>query len=74
MSRKILQVSAGLLSVAGSLINLDAAPVAGWLAWRGPEQTGVSRETGLPDKVDPKNPLWRVDFPGQSTPVNRQRP
>jgi hypothetical protein len=29
----------------------------------------MSRETGLPDKVDPKNPLWLADFPGQSTPV-----
>ena len=47
----------------------SAAPVTGWLSWRGPDQTGMSRETGLPDKVDPKNPLWRADFPGQSTPV-----
>jgi outer membrane protein assembly factor BamB len=46
-----------------------AAPVHGWLAWRGPEQCGVSRETGLPDKVDPGHPLWIADFPGQSTPV-----
>ncbi|HEX5218936.1 MAG TPA: PQQ-binding-like beta-propeller repeat protein [Verrucomicrobiae bacterium] len=46
-----------------------AAPVSGWLAWRGPEQDGTSRETGLPDKVDPKNPLWRAEFPGASTPV-----
>lgn len=45
------------------------APINGWLAWRGPDQTGMSRETGLPDKVDPKNPLWLADFPGQSTPV-----
>ena len=35
----------------------------------GPDQNGASRETGLPDKVDPKNPLWVADFPGQSTPV-----
>jgi len=69
MNRKTLLVSAGLLFVAGKLLTLNAAPVTGWLAWRGPEQTGMSRETGLPDKVDPKNPLWRVDFPGQSTPV-----
>src|SRR6185503_12358884 len=25
--------------------------------------------TGLPEKVDPDNPLWRADFPGASTPV-----
>ncbi len=46
-----------------------AAPVTGWLAWRGPDQTGLSRETGLPDQVDPQHPLWRAEFPGASTPV-----
>ncbi len=43
--------------------------VQGWLDWRGPLQTGVSLEKGLPDKVDAKAALWTVDFPGQSTPV-----
>lgn len=60
------------VATLGSLLVstiIYAAPVTGWLNWRGPEQTGMSRETGLPDKVDPKNPLWRVEFPGQSTPV-----
>ncbi len=52
----------------------EAAPaksggVTGWLAWRGPAQNGTSAETGLPDKVDAKKPLWVADFPGQSTPV-----
>ena len=46
-----------------------AAPVKGWLNWRGPQQNGTSLETGLPDKVDPQHPLWVVDLPGQSTPV-----
>ncbi len=46
-----------------------AEPVRGWLAWRGPEQCGVSRETGLPERIDPQHPLWRAEFPGQSTPV-----
>ncbi len=41
----------------------------GWLSWRGPEQTGVSRETGLPDKVSAQEPLWVADYPGQSAPV-----
>ena len=64
------------LATAGCLIasvlntaTAQAAPVTGWLSWRGPDQVGMTRETGLPDKVDPKNPLWRADFPGQSTPV-----
>ncbi len=43
--------------------------VRGWLNWRGPQQNGVSLEKNLPDKIDPKNPLWVVDFPGKSTPV-----
>jgi outer membrane protein assembly factor BamB len=49
-----------------------AAPrtaVQGWLDWRGPFQTGVSLEKGLPTKVDAKAPLWTADFPGQSAPV-----
>jgi outer membrane protein assembly factor BamB len=41
----------------------------GWFDWRGPLQTGVSMEKGLPDKIDVKNPLWTADFPGQSAPV-----
>ena len=48
---------------------LQAGPVEGWLEWRGPSRDGVSRETGLPDKVDVKQPLWTAAFPGQSTPV-----
>ncbi len=46
-----------------------SAAVSGWLAWRGPEQTGVSRETGLPDSLDSAKPLWSAAFPGQSTAV-----
>ncbi len=45
------------------------AAVQGWLNWRGPKQNGTSTETGLPDTIDPKQPLWVADFPGQSTPV-----
>ena len=45
-------------------------PVNGWLAWRGPDQCGISHETGLPDKLAGKEAaLWTADFPGQSTPV-----
>jgi len=46
--------------------SVEAAPPRGWLSWRGPEQTGVSRETGLPDKVEAKDALWVADFPGQA--------
>ena len=70
--RMILKVKlpswAAALSLAASYAAA-ADPVTGWLAWRGPEQTGVSRETGLPDKLGPDNLLWTSDFPGQDTPV-----
>src|SRR5436305_1234789 len=46
-----------------------AGGVTGWLNWRGPDQNGTSRETGLPEKVDAKAPLWSADFPGQNAPV-----
>ena len=58
-----------LISTA-SLFSAPANPaVRGWLNWRGPQQNGASLEKNLPDTVDPKNPLWVADFPGQSTPV-----
>src|SRR5687767_8172134 len=44
-------------------------PVQGWLDWRGPFQTGVSLEKGLPEKIDEKSALWSADFPGQSAAV-----
>lgn len=45
------------------------AAVEGWLNWRGPEQNGVSRETGLPEKILTEQALWTADFPGASTAV-----
>src|SRR3954468_17383867 len=47
----------------------SSADVPGWLNWRGPQQVGVSNEKNLPDKIDPKKPLWIQNFPGASTPV-----
>jgi outer membrane protein assembly factor BamB len=46
-----------------------SAPVHGWLSWRGPQQNGTSLEKNLPDKINGKEALWKVDFPGCSTPV-----
>lgn len=68
MNRKSRSVLAGVLFATG-VLSAVAEPVRGWLAWRGPEQSGMSRETGLPDHIDPAQPLWRAEFPGQSTPV-----
>jgi outer membrane protein assembly factor BamB len=53
--------------------GLARAATPGWLAWRGPEQTGYSPEKGLPDQVGEKvNLLWSADFPGQGAPVLAQ--
>ena len=69
MKLKILVVP-GVLGLCGALaLAAPAAPVHGWLNWRGPQQNGTSLETGLPDKLDPQHPLWSADLPGQSTPV-----
>ena len=54
---------------AAAPAKAGAAGVTGWLDWRGPLQTGVSLEKGLPEKVDAKAALWTADFPGQSAPV-----
>lgn len=68
MKAKYISVlAAAALSLV--LTNGVAEPVRGWLAWRGPQQKGFSAEKNLPEKVDPKNPLWIADFPGASTPV-----
>jgi outer membrane protein assembly factor BamB len=46
-----------------------------WPFWRGPEQTGVSRERDLPSKfsIDPKDPdnnvIWKAPYGGRSTPI-----
>lgn len=66
MHRTFITFAAGILILAGLTSH---AGVTGWLNWRGPEQSGVSHETGLPDKLTTGGALWAVDFPGASTPV-----
>lgn len=39
---------------------------ADWPSWRGPLQTGVSLETGLPSETEI---LWRAPYGGRSTPA-----
>src|SRR5262245_54076563 len=56
-----------------SVVNPAAA--ADWIHWRGPEQTGVSRETGLPEKfgLDSAKPgsnlVWKAPYGCRSTPL-----
>ena len=56
---------------AGEARAAEHERAAGWLGWRGPEQNGVSVETGLPDRVSPEgeNLLWTHDLRGRGTPV-----
>src|SRR5262249_34470674 len=47
---------------------------ADWSFWRGPYQTGVSPDTGLPDKFDIKQPgkdnlIWTAPYSCRSTPI-----
>src|SRR5438094_3247192 len=67
--RGVISRAAFVVGVYFGIVAIGSAAVSGWLNWRGPEQTGVSREKNLPDKIDPAKPLWAVDYPGQSTPV-----
>ena len=51
----------------------SAAPALAndWYQWRGPEQTGVSRETNLPEKWTPEgeNLAWSAPVGGMSCPI-----
>jgi len=63
----------------GSTLAAAPKPEAGaaatnWTHWRGPEQTGVSREKGLPDEWDPRvegkdNLVWKKPYGCRSTPM-----
>ncbi|MGH7227067.1 MAG: PQQ-binding-like beta-propeller repeat protein, partial [Gemmataceae bacterium] len=58
------------------LILLAAATLAvaeNWSSWRGPQQTGVCRESGLPDTFavgsKANNVIWRAPYGGITTPI-----
>ena len=51
----------------GVTLSATRADVSGWLNWRGPEGTGVSKETGLPSAL--AAPLWSIKLAGGGTPV-----
>ncbi len=42
-----------------------------WPSWRGPEQNGVSRETGFPETWtrEGENVVWKAPHGGRSTPI-----
>jgi len=55
------------------LIILTGSPArsADWPSWRGPEQNGAARDTGLPGtwSLSGENVVWKKPFGGRSTPV-----
>ena len=66
--RAVAWVAALLLLAA----DASAADPMDWPSWRGPEQNGVSRETGLPTEWDFEgtNLLWKsTDLATRSTPI-----
>jgi outer membrane protein assembly factor BamB len=67
-----------LVCATALIVTLSAAATAAaadpldWPNWRGPEQNGVSRETGLPEEweIDGENMLWKsTDLGTRSTPI-----
>ena len=72
MSRAILVLT---LVVGTAIHSAKAADPLDWPYWRGPESNSVSRETGLPDTMNPDggpngNLLWKSEAAGgRSTPI-----
>ncbi len=58
---------ARLALLAGLTLLPSVIPAADWPAWRGPNNDGVSRETGV--VASAHEVLWRVPIPCRSTPV-----
>lgn len=63
-----------LVSSFCSLFLVASLDAADWLHWRGPDQTGFSRETNLPDEWDPLTPgkgnlVWKQPYGCRSTPM-----
>ena len=59
-------------SIAPQLFAPCTAAAEDWANWRGPEQNGISRETGLLDNwsfKDGTNVLWQSKIGGRATPI-----
>ncbi len=61
------------VAFAAWILGIASASAADWPSWRGPQQNGVSDETGLITSWSrdgaKENLVWRDDFVGRSTPV-----
>src|SRR4051812_49833448 len=68
MTPRLLVTSLVLFLGTGTLAAGD------WVHWRGPEQNGHSKETGLPDSFGLDAPgrdnlLWKQPYGGRSAPL-----
>lgn len=64
--------AASFLAVAATVASAGAADALDWPNWRGPEQNGISRESGLPAEwdFDGENLLWKsTELATRSTPI-----
>jgi len=64
--------AASFLAVTATVTFAVAADSLDWPNWRGPEQNGISRETGLPAEwdFDGENLLWKsTELATRSTPI-----
>jgi outer membrane protein assembly factor BamB len=65
-------IACGLLACCCLVAGAALAPAENWPQWRGPDNNGVSHETGLPTTWGAKtNVAWKAPLPGLagSTPV-----
>ena len=54
------------------IFDLASAGAEDWAHWRGPNQNGISNETGLVDSWswdDGKNVVWKSEIGGRATPI-----
>jgi outer membrane protein assembly factor BamB len=80
LKRFVLLAALSVLAISGIATAADdakptppAADPMDWPSWRGPEQNGISRETGLPESLDAEDPAvfrWKsVEAATISTPI-----
>lgn len=74
LSAKICQILGGCLACLVPLLAADNGLADNWPTWRGPEGTGVSRETNLPlswSEEQGQGIAWKTEIPewGNSTPI-----
>ena len=61
-----------IIALLAIVLQTGVANAGDWTHWRGPEQDGISRETGLIDDwsfADGTNMLWESETGGRSTPI-----